>query len=555
MARTDVPRAAIEPALVLVWRAVIPLILLWLRAAGLVGQALALGSAVFAVVGLRPGLGRPPVGARPRALTMVLVGALVAAFAQAGVLVALAAALANDGAGWPLPGVVGSMVGIAGIVRFAAAVAVLCATLALRQTPASRVRRGLLLGATLLLSATGAVASHAMGRVDDRVWLLAVTALHQAAVGIWVGGLVCAATLVLRVDASTDDAWLRPFSAVAVAAVAAIAVTGVILSGVYVATPGAAIGTSYGAMVLTKVVIFAALLAMAVLNHPALHGRPALGPWSPRPVPASANSTRLRRRLEVEAGLAVVAILIAASIGAAPPAVDVGTGRVTLDEIRVAFTPQWPRLSTPTLAELAAASDLADPNSPRTAEITAWSEFGHHVAGLFVLAMGILATLERSGRAPWARHWPLLIIALTGFVGWSLDPEGWQTGAVGFWEHIRSPEVLQHRILLILTALLGFAEWRVRSGRHPASPLRYVFPLVAISSGVLLLAHTHEVSDSKSAFFMELSHLPLGLLSLLAGWSRWLELRLARAESGGPGRIWGPALVVFGLLLVFYREG
>jgi putative copper resistance protein D len=351
--------------------------------------------------------------------------------------------------------------------------------------------------------------------------------------------------LVLRADASAGDVWLRPFSVVAAAAVGGIAVTGVTLSLAYVATPGAAIGTSYGAMVLAKIVLFGALLAMAVLNHRALHGRPTLG----------GSPILLRRRLEVEAGLAVVTVLLAASIGSTPPAVDVGGQRATLDEIRAVFTPQWPRLSTPTLAELAAASDLADPGAPRTAEITAWSEFGHNVAGLFVLAMGILATLERAGRAPWARHWPLLIIGLAGFVAYSVDPEGWQTGAVGFWEHLLSPEVVQHRILLILTALFGFAEWRVRSGRHLDSPWRYVFPIVAIWSGVLLVAHAHEVSDGKSAFFMELSHLALGLVSLLAGWSRWLELRLPPVASGGPGRIWGPALAVFGLLLVLYREG
>ena len=127
-----------------------------------------------------------------------------------------------------------------------------------------------------------------------------------------------------------------------------------------------------------------------------------------------------------------------------------------------------------------------------------------------------------NGAGRWARHWPLLIIVLAGFVAYSVDPEGWQTGAVGFWEHLLSPEVVQHRILLILTALFGFAEWRVRSGRHPDSPWRYVFPIVAIWSGVLLLAHVHEVSDGKSAFFMELSHLaarpcePAGGLGTLA---------------------------------------
>jgi hypothetical protein len=72
---------------------------------------------------------------------------------------------------------------------------------------------------------------------------------------------------------------------------------------------------------------------------------------------------------------------------------------------------------------------------------------------------------------------------------------------------------------------------------------------------MLLLAHAHEVNDSKTAFFMELSHLLLGLTSLLVGWSRWLELRLPAAQSGGPGRLWGPALALFGLLLILYREG
>jgi len=262
----------------------------------------------------------------------------------------------------------------------------------------------------------------------------------------------------------------------------------------------------------------------------------------------------LRRRLEVEAGLAVVALALAASLASAPPATDVTTARASVEEVRRIFTPQWPTFQTPSAAELAAKSDLADPRAPRMPENTQWSEFGHHVAGVFVLGMGLLAMLERTGRAPWARHWPLLIIGLTGFITWSMDPEGWQTGTVGFWEQLLDPEVLQHRMLLVLTALFALAEWRVRSGRHPTSPLRFVFPLACILGGVLLLAHVHEVNNAKTGFFMELTHLPLGLVALLAGWARWLELRLAPAPDGWSGRLWAPALVVFGLLLVFYRE-
>jgi hypothetical protein len=108
--------------------------------------------------------------------------------------------------------------------------------------------------------------------------------------------------------------------------------------------------------------------------------------------------------------------------------------------------------------------------------------------------------------------------------------------------------------MLAITALFGVAEWRVRSGRHPMSRWRYVFPGVCLMAGVLLLTHVHEVGNGTSAFLMELSHLALGLVSLVAGWSRWLELRLATTGDSHPGRLWGPALAVFGLLLIFYRE-
>jgi hypothetical protein len=46
----------------------------------------------------------------------------------------------------------------------------------------------------------------------------------------------------------------------------------------------------------------------------------------------------------------------------------------------------------------------------------------------------------------------------------------------------------------------------------------------------------------------------MGLVALLVGWARWLELRSGLALEGWSGRLWAPALVVFGLLLVLYRE-
>jgi putative copper resistance protein D len=539
---------------------VIPLLLVWLRAAGLVGQAVALGGAVFSLAVLRRGRAWDSARALDITLALAGLGALLAALAQTGTLAALAAELA-DSRGWPVAALLGSTVGLSGLIRIAFALIAAGAALSLRRAPGSRTRGVVLLAAAGLLSLTGALATHAVGWVGSGLWTVVVSVLHQAAAGVWIGGLVCAAALALRPDGDPPEAWLGPFSALAATAVAMLALTGAALSIQYIAGPAAAIGTSYGAMVLTKVTLFAALLVMGALNHHALHGRLALPGRRPpqdgsRPLGNSGSGpVLLRRRLEVEAGLAIVVIFLAASIGAAPPAVDVGADRATLAEIRNILAPRWPRLEAPSLAELAAASDLGNASAPRSAEETAWSEFGHHVSGLFIATMGVLAILERTGWAPWARHWPLLFIGLTVFVAYNMDPEGWQTGKIGFWQQLLGLEVLQHRILLALTALLGLAEWRVRSGRNPRSPWRYVFPVVFIVSGTLLLSHAHEVNDAKSSFLMELTHLPMGLVVLVAGWARWLELRLPPIDGRLAGRLWGPSLCALGLLLLFYREG
>src|SRR5262249_57797849 len=170
-----------------------------------------------------------------------------AAAAQAGVLVVLVNAMGDD-AGWPLGAMLGSTVGVIGLARIAVALVAAVVAHALRRAPDSTTRAALLLGAGALLAVTGALASHAVGRIEGSAWIVAVGALHQAAAAAWVGGLVCATLLALRAIPEVPDAWLRPFSAVALAAVAALALSGAALAFAYIRTPAAAIGTSYGAM-------------------------------------------------------------------------------------------------------------------------------------------------------------------------------------------------------------------------------------------------------------------------------------------------------------------
>jgi putative copper resistance protein D len=102
--------------------------------------------------------------------------------------------------------------------------------------------------------------------------------------------------------------------------------------------------------------------------------------------------------------------------------------------------------------------------------------------------------------------------------------------------------------------VFGVFEWMVRTGRISSPRSALVFPLLCAIGGGLLLTHSHASLNLKSEFLLEVSHALLGVLGILIGWARWLELRLAAPDDRMPGRIWASALAVFGVLLLLYRE-
>jgi len=54
---------------------------------------------------------------------------------------------------------------------------------------------------------------------------------------------------------------------------------------------------------------------------------------------------------------------------------------------------------------------------------------------------------------------------------------------------------------------------------------------------------------------VELSHVPLGIVAVFAGWSRWLELRLPQGkEQSILSWIWPFCFVIMGAGLLNYRE-
>jgi putative copper resistance protein D len=284
---------------------------------------------------------------------------------------------------------------------------------------------------------------------------------------------------------------------------------------------------------------------------------------------------RLKRFAEVELGIGLTVLFAAASLTSQPPGVDLTRDRASFAEVVDRFVPQWPlRLSSPDRSQLmtyqieiarqeAAKTQQPLPLAytlgsgvlpPRDAGDIAWSEYNHHWAGLAVLVIGLLALGERSGMAPWARHWPLLFVGLAVFLLFRSDPEVWPLGDIGFFASLRDPEVAQHRVFVILLASFGIFEWCVRTRRIRSPGAALVFPLVTAIAGALLLTHSHALSNVKDQLLIEVTHVPLALCGITAGWARWLELRLDPPGNRIAAWVWPIAFVLVAVILLIYHE-
>jgi putative copper resistance protein D len=80
------------------------------------------------------------------------------------------------------------------------------------------------------------------------------------------------------------------------------------------------------------------------------------------------------------------------------------------------------------------------------------------------------------------------------------------------------------------------------------------FPLLVAIGGAMLLAHSHAIANIKDQLLIEMSHAPIAICGIIAGWARWIELRLDGTPSRIASRIWPAALVLVGLILLDYRE-
>src|SRR5918996_3762630 len=440
-----------------------------LRGAILVFASLVLGGLAWVRLVLRSAPREAPAPATALALRVVAAAAGLTALAQGATLL-IALVEVRGAEGWLVAEFLQTTFALTALARVALGVAVGLLALRVARRGAGRgAWRALAAGAFALVAAS-AVLSHAVARVEDRALLLLLDAAHQVAAAVWIGGLAHltvyaalrsrerrprsagadaadtgtpapaamvgaggadtggfapAATAGMvgagrgvgglfeeRVASDTsgrdvrdsDAVVVRRFSNLAFGSAVALVRAGVNTTWQYVGEWAGLVGTAYGVMVLSKVILLVAILALAALNFRAVRRVSAGG------------DVRLLRFVEVELGLGITVLFAAASLTSLPPAVDVTTDRATVAEVAGRFRPAPPRLTSPPVDELIAkAEPLMAPVTRREPIERAWSEYNHHWAGFFVLTMGLLAALERCGLRA-ARHWPLVLLGLAGFL-------------------------------------------------------------------------------------------------------------------------------------------
>ena len=521
----------------------------FLRAATLVSAALVAGGIGFRVAVLRR---EQNVRIESACNTLIAIAATALLSVQLLLLMVDCAVLMST-ANLPLREVLGANFALAAMAAMIACAVVLL--LIRRSTTAAQI--GLLWSCAVLVAAAVST-SHAASRVELRGLLSFLTATHMLAGFVWIGGLPYLLISLTRSEGEEQArTWTRRFSRVAMISVASLVLSGIAMTRLYIDSPQALYGTAYGVMIGAKAALLALLLLLGRLNYGLV-----------RRFRAGAIATRLGRFAEVEIGIGITVLLAAASLTSQPPAIDLRSGRVSAHEIYARMRPAWPRLTAPKAEALSPSSrELAKQNGTvqsftpgagivhaNTTGDIAWSEYNHNWVGLLLLVMGLLAVAAHAAKAPWLQHWPLVFLAMACFILLRADPEAWPLGPDGFWESFDDPETAMHRAAAVLIALFAVFEWRVQRRQVRPKFAPYVFPGVCAAGGALLLTHSHLLGNIKEELLAELSHVPLALLGVVAGWSRWLELRLAPSDRTLPAAIWPACFVAIGFLLLNYRE-
>jgi putative copper resistance protein D len=190
---------------------------------------------------------------------------------------------------------------------------------------------------------------------------------------------------------------------------------------------------------------------------------------------------------------------------------------------------------------------------------TAYSNFNHHLAGIFVILIG-LSEIRYGFAARVLAFTRLLLPIFMVSVGvflliWS-DHESWPLGSTfsqafftGDWETI------QHKWFGIVAVVIGSIEWLRRTGHVMASWWKIPLPAFAIIGGLSLFLHSHGAHPS--AHKIALHHAAMGVMAVTAGSSKFLSDWKASSvtKETSPWEIaWAALVLLIGIQLLIYSE-
>jgi len=524
-----------------------------LHGAVLVSLCLTLGSVAWGLWVLRDVPAGIPAVVSARCLRLLELGAITLALGQL-LLLALKAMMLSEllGSG-ALAAFARTEYCSAGVVRAALALGLAAVARALRRAPGAAGRWAMAALIAVAVAGSSAWLTHATGRLAYRAPLMALTVLHQVGAGVWLGGLIQLAALgrLARRHAEVDALWpelVARFSRLAMVSVGVVVLGAVPLAWTYTGSVQALVGTGYGSLVVTKIILLATALVLAAFNLATARGTQQSGPMS-------ALRARLPKLVEAEAIILVMIVFTASSLSGQPPATDLpAKHRATLAEVVEVFRPKLPSLSTPSVETMRRNRTEAAARGERSPDAYRWSNFTHNVAGLILLGMSLIALAGFATGGGWGRHWPLGFVALAAFnyLRVAANEGAWPFGATPL--GAIDAEGIQHRIAAALVLGIGLLEWRARTNPDPRGRLAYVFPVLCAAGGVLLLAHSHAAFELKSSFLVQVTHTTIGAFAGLMVAGRWLELGLAPPWNRVAGAAASASMLAIALILVFYRE-
>src|SRR5262249_9161373 len=175
--------------------------------------------------------------------------------------------------------------------------------------------------AAALLASLAFAGPAAAERGSDRVVHLAADIAHLLAAGAWLGALLPLAHLLSRAHAlELAERATGRFSIMGIACVSVLVLTGTISAWYTVGSVPGLFGTDYGQVLLAKLALFAAMLALAAANRVR---------WTPRLRAAGGEAglalRRLRRNAIGEASLGVAVLGVVGILGVTVPALHTQT--------------------------------------------------------------------------------------------------------------------------------------------------------------------------------------------------------------------------------------